>query len=124
VEAIDLFSKKHRRMELNYKHKVRVNYIQLVLPFYTCLILRTKLNHLFYIKFSIISCCDRHFLSLGWMDEFNECTGVKHNYILIYQKLFFSFTTLSFDGYKIVSIIMCYFNILAYLQNIYATVLF
>jgi hypothetical protein len=30
-----------------------------------------------------------------------------------YEKLFFSFTTLSFDAYKIVSIIMCYFNMLA-----------
>jgi hypothetical protein len=30
-----------------------------------------------------------------------------------YQQLFSSFTTLSFDGYKIVSIITCYFNTLA-----------
>jgi hypothetical protein len=34
-----------------------------------------------------------------------------------YEKLFFSFTFLSFDGYKIVLIITCYFNILAELYK-------
>jgi hypothetical protein len=36
VEVNDLIPKKNRRIELDYNQKLSVNYIQLLLLFYTC----------------------------------------------------------------------------------------
>jgi hypothetical protein len=56
------------------------------------------------------------------MDYFNEVPVL---FIFsFYQKLFFSCTTLSLDGHKIVSIMTCYYTILdyAYITYTYETI--
>jgi hypothetical protein len=90
----------------NINNKVSVSVTLLQVSF------AEQLKHsFFYIKSTYkFVVWPRHFFSLGWMDGLIQWMYLTTFIYCSYQKLFFIFTMLSFDGYIIMSIITCYFN--------------